>query len=79
MASDDDFVILRRFDLLHMRMLLTLQDHLAVLEADLRAMDQRLSSRAAPDIHNGSIRHDQPERVAILNRIQSKMTEYGKI
>ncbi|KAI1300028.1 hypothetical protein F5Y03DRAFT_364809 [Xylaria venustula] len=44
-ASDPDFFALRRFDRLHTRSLLTLQDQLCELEERLDQMDNQLSSR----------------------------------
>ncbi len=76
MASDDDFVVLRKFDQLHIRVLLTMQDNLAELEEQLRNLDEQFAHRNAPDIDNGSIRKDQPERIDLLNRIQLKLVEY---
>ncbi|KAI0440058.1 hypothetical protein F4803DRAFT_528873 [Xylaria telfairii] len=44
-ASDPDFFALRRFDRLHTRSLLTLQDQLGELEERLDQMDSQLSNR----------------------------------
>ena len=41
MSADDDFFVIRRFDRLHSRILLTLQDRITALEEDLDLMDTR--------------------------------------
>ncbi|KAI6080504.1 hypothetical protein F4821DRAFT_251384 [Hypoxylon rubiginosum] len=42
-AADPDFFAVRRFDKLHVRSILTLQDHLAELEEKLDAIDEQFS------------------------------------
>lgn len=76
-ASDPDFVVLRRFDKLNARVLLSIQDHLSLLEEQLETLDNRYSAKAALDINNGSIRHDQPDRIAHLEKISKKLREYS--
>ena len=76
-CSDDDFFVLRRFDNLHSRILLRLQDSLAVLEERLDAADSALSAKEATDVDNGSFRSDQAERRALLEVIEAKLNSYG--
>lgn len=78
LASEDDFFILRRFDVLHSRVLLMSQDHLSQLEEELELLDTALSDRNAPDVDNGSVRNDNNERAALLTRIYEKLDQYGK-
>ncbi|KAK3370023.1 hypothetical protein B0H63DRAFT_305759 [Podospora didyma] len=77
-ASDDDFITLRRFDELHTRILLSLQDNLSELEAQLKEIDDRLSRRDAPDTDNGCIRKDQAERLNLIASIHKKIDQYDK-
>ncbi|RYO83118.1 hypothetical protein DL762_006286 [Monosporascus cannonballus] len=78
-SSDDDFIALRRFDRLHSRVLLTLQDHVAQLEENLDSLDNSLSGKRAEDIDNGTVRHDQSEsRRELLKRIVIALKEYAK-
>lgn len=77
MSTDDDFFAIRRFDRLHCRVLLTLQDHLVKLEDELDLLDGRLSEPAAKDVNNGSVRSDQPERVELLEKTAKKLSAYG--
>ncbi|RYP01377.1 hypothetical protein DL766_004452 [Monosporascus sp. MC13-8B] len=78
-SSDDDFIALRRFDRLHSRVLLTLQDHVAQLEESLDSLDNSLSGKRAEDIDNGTVRHDQSEsRRELLKRIVIALKEYAK-
>lgn len=46
MACDPDFFALRRFDRLHTRSLLALQDRLSALEEKLDTLDRRYSSKS---------------------------------
>jgi len=71
--------VLRRFDNLHSRVLLRLQDSLAVLEERLDAVDSALSAKQAADADNGSFRSDQAERRAILEAIEAKLNSYGAV
>jgi len=77
-SAGDDYFVLRRFDRLHCRVLLKLQDDVAVLEERLDALDASLSMREAPDFHNGRLRHDQAERRELLDTITQKLNDYGK-
>lgn len=77
MASDDDFLAIRRFDRLHVRVLLADQAHISRLEEQLDALDQRLSTRQAPDQDNGSMRNDAPERRELVNTISDALEKYG--
>ncbi|RYP67158.1 hypothetical protein DL771_007386 [Monosporascus sp. 5C6A] len=70
-SSDDDFIALRRFDRLHSRVLLTLQDHVVQLEESLDILDHSLSGKRTEDIDNGTVRHDQSQsRRELLKRIR---------
>lgn len=77
MSSDDDFLALRRFDRVHCRLLLSLQDQVSELESALDLVDARLSKRSSPDIDNGSVRNDTKERKELLERLHRKLSEYG--
>ncbi|GAB1310727.1 hypothetical protein MFIFM68171_00937 [Madurella fahalii] len=79
LSSDGDTFILRRFDRLHARVLLTLQDNLVELEEELDDLDNRWSARDAGDIDNGTIRNDQPERKELLTRVHRKLSEYDEM
>jgi hypothetical protein len=76
-ASDTDFFVLRRFDKLNARVLLTLQDQLATLEERLEELDNKYSARNAPDIDNGTCRGDQPDRTELIDQISVKVREYS--
>ncbi|KAH8913089.1 hypothetical protein BR93DRAFT_131101 [Coniochaeta sp. PMI_546] len=76
LSSDDDFFLLRRFDRLHSRVLLKLQDDLTVLEDNLDALDSALMARDAVDFDNGSFRNDKAERRQLLEAIESKLNNY---
>jgi hypothetical protein len=77
-ASDADFFVLRRFDKLNARVLLTLQDHLSLLEAQLDELDAIYSTREVGDVNNGTVRYDRADRVELIDRIGAKLREYSK-
>jgi hypothetical protein len=75
-ASDDNFFILRRFETLHARVLLALQDHLTVLESNLTAQDEDASQ---DDYNNGTFREDRiQERVVLITEIQKQLGRYSE-
>ena len=79
LASDNDFLILRRFGTLHARVLLALQDQICVLEETLNSIDREASRKEAPHIHNGSFRTDQVQnRMDLILQIDKKLREYSR-
>lgn len=84
LASDDDFLIFRRFGTLNARIILALQGDLSVAEEKLKKLDEDYSQKTAPRLYNGSFRHEkdkaqQQERRKLLFEIKDKMKEYGEI
>jgi hypothetical protein len=82
LASDDDFLIFRRFGTLNARVLLMLQDELTVAEEKLKALDEQYSLKDAPRLHNGSFRVEQgeekqQEQGKLLLEIKDKVSEYS--
>jgi len=77
-ASDDDFYILRRFDVLGVRVLLALQDEIAALEEKLCELDRRYSSRRYPDVNNGTFREDSEDRTTLVAKIGDRLKEYRR-
>ncbi|KAK7967743.1 uncharacterized protein PG986_002020 [Apiospora aurea] len=71
------FFVIRRYDRLHCRVLITLQDEIAMLEEELDALDAKYSDRNAPDVDNGSVRRDQPERKNLVKRICAELENYA--
>lgn len=79
LASDNDFLIFRRFGSLNARLLLFLQDQIAVLEEKLEKLEQKHMAEDAKDIHHGSFRHEVlPQRIMLLENIHQKVREYSK-
>ena len=79
LASDDDFLIFRRFSTLNTRVLLFLQDQISVLESELNELDRKHSDKDAVDIHNGSFRQEsEPRRTELLLDIHQSLKEYSK-
>ena len=76
-SSDDDFFALRRFDRLHSRVMLAQQARISALEEELDLLDAKLSMGTADDVDNGSIRNDDPERIALLSAISDSLEKYG--
>lgn len=80
LASDNDFLVLRRFSTLSVRILLALQDELVELETQLRSLEDQLCSAAAPNIHNGSFRQETPEvRLKLVRTIEEKLRAYNEL
>jgi hypothetical protein len=78
-ASDNDFLIFRRFGSLNARLLLYLQDQIAVLEEKLGKLEEHHMSDEAKNIHHGSFRQEElPERTELLEAIDKKVREYSK-
>lgn len=79
--SDPNFLIYRKFGWLHNSVLLHLQDELAGLEEDLKALDRhefqddetKLLSRRLDDALVGST------RIELLKRISCKPSECGRV
>lgn len=78
LASDDDLLFFRRFGVLNARVALGMQDEIAHLEAQLRAVDKDFSSVYGMDINNGSLRDEMPGRAALLAAIAVKLPKYSK-
>ena len=80
MNSSDNFLMCRRFDFLHTRVLLHRQDELAEMEKALMAMDDEdeehdqlsLQSRRRDDQ-----RPDEPSRKSLMTKIDGKLKDYG--
>lgn len=80
LASDQSFLITRRFGALQARVLLSLQDEIVKLEEELESMDQAYSRKAVPkEVDNGSFRNDPwPERQRTIATIGEKLRSYSK-
>ena len=79
-ASDEDYLILRRFGCLHIRVLLMLQDELVELEGQLAEMDAALAAKDYIDIHNGSFREETSEdRLDLIHEIERRLRNYNEL
>jgi len=78
-SSDDDFFVVRRFDTLSARVALALQDEIAVLEEELNEIDEVHSKRESPDVNNGALRDDIPDRKLLVDRAANKLRKYSKL
>ncbi|KAI1761327.1 hypothetical protein GGR53DRAFT_506153 [Hypoxylon sp. FL1150] len=79
MSSDDDSFTLRRFDRIHCRLLLFLQNRIVLLERKLDSLDGQLSERQAADIDNGCLCNEINERRDLLNDIHRAVVEYDEL
>lgn len=80
MSSSDDFLVLRRFSTLNVRVLLLLQDRIVRLERDLGRYDE--AARQAPDefANSGSFRLDAWEdRKIIMNQLLPLLEQYSTV
>lgn len=78
LASEDDFLIFRRFSTVSARIALRLQDRVAVLEEELAECDRKFDRRDAEDVHNGSFRQEQEERDRIVDDLHRRLIEYSQ-
>lgn len=78
-SSDDDFLVMRRFDTLSARVALSLQDEIVVLEDELNEIDEVHSKRESPDVNNGALRDDIPDRKLLVDRAAKKLRKYSKL
>lgn len=79
LASDNEFLIFRRFGSLNTRLLLYSQDKIAVLEEALEALEANHAREGAIDIHNGSFRQEAlPERKRLLEELNTEVRQYSK-
>lgn len=76
-ASDSDHFVVRRFDTLSARVILSLQWEISKLETKLSELDYKRSHQTAKDLHNGSFEADDDERRDHLRSIQAKLAEYS--
>ncbi|KAH7390569.1 hypothetical protein BKA66DRAFT_568509 [Pyrenochaeta sp. MPI-SDFR-AT-0127] len=80
LASDNDFLIFRRFGSLNARLILYLQDEIAVLEEKLETLEAENATDAAKDIHNGSFRQEVlPKRTMLLDVLNVKVRQYNEL
>jgi hypothetical protein len=77
-ASENDFLILRRFASVSARAALELQDKVVVLEEQLEGLDRELSRREMQDVNNGTFRDDIPERKRVLRELREKIMQYSR-
>ncbi|KAM7215586.1 hypothetical protein V8F06_009053 [Rhypophila decipiens] len=77
-SSDDDFLLLRRFDTMSSRVALSLQDELTVIEEQLGKMDAAYSRRESEDVNNGTMRDDLEERRMLINLAAKRLLKYNE-
>jgi hypothetical protein len=77
-ASENDFLILRRFASVSARIALELQDEVVILEERLEELDRESSRREMQDVDNGTFRDDIPERKEVLRGLREKIMQYSK-
>jgi len=77
LASENDFLVFRRFGSASTRVSLMLQHQVSVLEWKLDRLDRRYSGKAAADVNNGSFRHDEDDRAKVLEELRLKLLQYS--
>lgn len=79
LASDNDFMIFRRFGSINVRLLLRLQDSISVLKDKLERIECQLIESDATGVHNGTFREEScSQRTEILDELNTKAREYSK-
>jgi hypothetical protein len=76
-ASDVDFLVLRRFS--NVRIALLLQDQVTEAEEMLRKLDGEYSQRDSEDVNNGTFRDDLKERQVVTMMLKERLTEYSMV
>lgn len=76
-ASDEDFMIFRRFETLNTRVNLALQDEICMLEDELNKMDTYYGDKTTTDTNNGTFRDDIEERAALIEKLEKKLYKYS--
>ncbi|KAF5988144.1 hypothetical protein FBULB1_1612 [Fusarium bulbicola] len=76
-SSDSDFLLLRRFRALNVRVGLALQHQLVELERDLEELDRSYEEQEPP-IHNGRFSGDEEDRVDLLETIRETLHKYNQ-
>lgn len=77
-ASSKDAFVLRRFNAVHTRVILYMQDQIVRKEEELEALDRRCRTRP-DDVDNGTFRYDmEPRRNAVLDDLRVRLKEYSK-
>ncbi|KAH8724700.1 hypothetical protein GQ44DRAFT_617498 [Phaeosphaeriaceae sp. PMI808] len=80
LSSDNNFLIFRRFGSVNVRLLLYLQDEIAVLEKELEDLENFHAQDSATDIHNGSFRQEAlPQRTKLLETLNVKVRQYNEL
>lgn len=77
MASDTDFFIIRRFEVLNARIILKLQTEICALESHLTYLD-RISKYNEAGSAPRSFLEDDEERTDLLERLEKKLDHYSK-
>jgi hypothetical protein len=78
-ASDNDFLLLRRFDVTSTRVLLAMQDNISQLEGSLNNIDAQSCTPNSPDLNNGSFREEHnEERAKIIEKLKTALLEYSE-
>ncbi|KAF2026143.1 hypothetical protein EK21DRAFT_92684 [Setomelanomma holmii] len=82
MASDDDFFVFRRFESLNADTILWMQDHIARLETELKAMHKLVAdSKLEQNLRNDSHRWDEqhmPRRTQIMGELSRQLLHYNQ-
>ena len=78
LSTENDFLIFRRFSTVSTRVALMLQHQVSVLESKLNNLDTQYSKKDAIDVHNGSFRDDEDDRLEVLEELRLKLLDYSE-
>jgi hypothetical protein len=78
-ASEYNFLVFRRFNAANTRVMLALQDEVSELTEKLKQMDERYSDKSAKDVNNGTLRHDQRDRKALIENLHESLVKYSQL
>ncbi|KIN05273.1 hypothetical protein OIDMADRAFT_78820, partial [Oidiodendron maius Zn] len=77
LASENDWLIFRRFGVESARVALGLQNRVSSFSHQLSSLDKKYSRRDAQDVHNGSFRGDQDDRKKVFDALHQSILEYS--
>lgn len=80
LATNQSFLIVRKFSAANTRVILSLQDQVANLEEQLAEIDDYCARRGTGEFDNGTFRNDpRDDRRRVIEQLQAKLNEYSML
>jgi hypothetical protein len=78
MASDTDFFVIRRFEVLNARVILKLQTEICALESRLSYLDRSSKHNGHGSAPRSFLEDDSEDRIDLLEELEKKLDHYSK-